>query len=780
MSEENNVRAMFMRRPAPSIMTPINAIAPETPISLQTSIISNLTANNTLREVSPTPGPGPQYEGAVGHYELTKPISKLSPAEIAQLNRVGFNITAKDIANDLTYQHQINALGELRSANAVTMQNGQITLKTPMNELPDNLYKDAVALGFGAAKPKGVSSQAYDWLNKEMPNGLVPWIIDKVSGRKTGTTKGVTIGNMWVDAVFGPETAEAAAVPIGSSERTFEGAANFLTNSNNFDYRTVSPDTISYTKKMSKEEQTSLGVLSLGGTIVSNYVMTAPIGVATDMALAGASKISSTLRVGIGKVSRMIGKHPDLARMIMYGTAVGMSAPEIADMYKRYQKGETDFDHFMFRIAEMGVGIAAGVKGFEAGGKFSRQLRNWYNTRSIQTKFPAETLMSERNIKGGKLYSYPKDLKPKDYANFFKVDARTNLGEEYLGNLEKGKYRVYHIASDQAESKISGDRHVVERYYSISPEYAKAHLKFEGMYTSSQPSKLRLGNLPGEEAGKLGLPGGPSTPYMFVTDVKVNVMPKGMTYTKTVSWLSNFAEKGVAYVPSIEFISKAENEAIIPRNSQFVLARTGLGMQFGDTTTIVEMWNPVSDSMAVQLKADGFTVVTGESLVVKSTSSPLSLPDQLLSVGIAPPSMLRPSINLSDSEVSRLAIKYGISKSEVRSIISSLNSAISSSKSTAMTSKRLSEALSSSAPSQSVPPPTEVLPAKLKLPQLTSEQRRYGQHIILFEVKLFYPGATQRYVIKSKTFHNAAQNALMRRNISAIPRDVRVRVIKND
>lgn len=727
----------------------------------------SLVEKGLLKEIHPIHAPplsGVYVPGNWVRYELTKNVLDYTPSELNDLRQAGYNIPTDQTALNTAYQN-------LKNVGAVSFKGDQFQLNVPVSQLPDNLRDDALTLGFeeqhGISEAVGLRESPVRMLYEYVKD--VPVLAEmsprgiqiRKPGEATGSERGLSIlGNI-----------ENTILAIPDMVLGLVGTTTFTERS--------SPSTISYARNLPEIERQKLEIVGLAGTAIGSYVSLKGAGFVVDNLFAGARTIAGRLGVSTSTVIKKISANKKLAGYVNKGVIIGLNTPSMVALYEagtKTARGEEELDKFAFQIAELAVSIGAGYKGYEAGTKSAQKFRNWLKTRKIEKGklFPAETLMSQRNLKGGKIYEYPKNLKPEEYSDYFKADARDHLGEEYLGKLTKGKYRVYHVGD-----KNLGERHIVQEYYSINEAYAKKHLKFPGLYTSSEPSKLRLGSMPGEKtSGNVGWPGAQSTSYMSVVDLKVDVIPKGLTHEQAMKWISNYAKKGVAYVPSVEFIS-AENEAIISMSTQMVAVRTGFGMQYGDKVTLVDLWNPVTNSQAVAMKNAGLTVKTYGEIIARDTRSSIALSDKLFTLGIAVPGQ-KVLTSISESDIARLSREYNMSESEVRLAISDFTSQITSSGQSQITTSNLKSIIE---PSETTPlsvvPPGVVPLAKLKFPHLKSEVREYGKHVIKFEVKLLYPSASQRYVIKSKTFHNATQNALMRRGTKTIPKIVKVKVIKS-
>lgn len=652
----------------------------------------NYLISQDIVEKVPMVGPLSKGQERPTSYTVTRlGLANASDKEFGMLQDLGFNVTSK-------MRTQAQAIQRLEAADVVSVEGNEVVFKASVTSLPDNLYKDAQTLGFKVDTVFGEQTDigkapsfiVLDWLKENAPSGIIPAIIDAVTGQKKGTTT-FSKQTAILNTISGkPPAAEAFATGIGGIETAVLDVLNFpqlFTGKPTIVLRTVSPDTISYTRNVSSAELTNLRFQSVAGYGVGSFIVSAGVGTATDLAFAGVRGIIA--RVGVqtpkylGKAATAIATRPNLAKGLVYGTAGVFAAPSYIQSYKQLEAGKIDSGQFVFDVTKKTVGMAAGFAGAQVGLEAGKSIRRWYAKRELEM-IPTDVLVSERNQQS-KLYTYPDDVPQSKWGEWFKKDAQRNIGEEYFGGLDEGKYRIYR----GAENVLQGEEHIVQEYYSITEKYALSHKKYRGAYFASEPSALRLGRTQTLSApdvpSRVGLAGGSVTRYLMVTDSGLASMPTGLTHPQSMRWLDSQVGKGTAFIPS-DFIS-SEAEAIMPMGTRMVKVGSGWGMQFGENVAVVDKWTPISTqeyNVLISGKLPtGMEVSTFGEVVSRTSFNP---PTETLSIGSIPqtvpmsdyklPSLAQVSVTSKRSNLSDRS--YEISNLETtKTIISNIEKSVS-------------------------------------------------------------------------------------------------------
>lgn len=758
--------------------------------------------------------------------ELTKSVTKLSTNELSQLQKIGMTVSQSTI----TYQ---SALDKLKNSGVVIVVNDQIQLKTSLQNLPDELYEAAKIVGFRTTDVgKGLSFAVYDWMKQNAPQGLIPALIDMATGKKPGTTKAISITGGLSLPMIQPlgrlPAVEKPSIIIGGIEQATLGtigwAQSLLTGKNSFDYRTVTPETIEYTRGLDPTEKINLQMAGLAGYALGTYVLTAGTGFVADMTLAGAKniavgiagKVGVTMPLTVAKIASTVASHPRLAQLVVYGTMVGLSAPEMAEMYNRYQSGLMDFDDFTYKIAQRGTGIIVGIKGFETGAKGGRALREWWNTRG-RTLIQIQELMRPETIQTGKLPTYSKNLPQTKWSREYKELAKKLTAEGYLGQLAPDEYRLWHGSGDVWKYRLN-EMTTVQTGESLN--------KFPGLFLSPEPSPLRLGGTSSfaTSPSKIGLPGTGTNAYLLAIDAYVDVMPSGLSRTELWSWLLKQVGSKTTYIPPVGMITP-EMESILPVGTKIINVGKGWYTNFGGHRILVDKWVIVPNEVASQIISTGLpkgmVLSTLGEVVSRSTTS---VADKILAFGLIPTSSTYSSTELSPQIVTNLAKEYNISETEVRSIVSSLgytrsdlSSSLTPSSSTPLSPQEISSLVTptslapssmplssdftpssippssippsgitpSSTPPSSVPPssvpPSEIPPSSIPpIPPIKPgfNGRTRGGKIVesefmkIFDVILQYYSTSEQFKIRANSFRSASFQALQRRKNKEIPEEV--------
>ena len=741
------------------------------PLSIPT-IPSQLVSRGLITR-EPMVGPLQPGQERPFKYTLTKPWSEYTEVQQEELKELGFTL--------ITTPPKINlALNRLVAAGAVNVSEDgqQVTLRTPMEQLPDNLYKDAISLGFTdkGTTGKTITRQYYDEIAKDPRKYYT--VADIISFDPKGATQ-----------------AEKTAVILGAFENFFGGIWGFLTGGE-YSPKTVTPSTVAYARNLPASEKFKLDVMAFAGNTMAVYLASLGIGAVADLTIAGATKIASGLGLttpsGIAKIALKISNSPKLSTYVQYGVTAGLNTPSMVALYKtgtKAAKGEVDLDDFALQLANVIAGIAVGKKGFKTGAEKSKWLRDWYNTRKA-IKFDFNQLTPPEIVDQWKTGRFPKYTE-KTYAEMveeFKRYAKEYNAEEVLGDLSKNRYRTYHTTSKNWGIKEGGIATVKfgdTRPIDNAPNFETVK-KFPGLFVDSVPSKyfLRVGSKTYQgDPTKLVLPGRGGTPAIMVIDTNIGVMPKFSTTTEVWTWLGVQAGKNKVYIPPSNMISP-EMEAIVPSTTTIIRIPGQFATKVDGSWVLVEKWALVGDDM--------IDVVGGMSLPKGSTLSTLGTriienpmtPESYLTWGVLPTATSFGSSQISSKEVSSLAAEYNISEAEVISILSSLGTSISTSTSAITAPSTLSTSKVSSVlegnspiPLSAVPPPAPLPLVKLEIPTRDIKSGIYKK-IMKFEVKLLYLPASQKYIVKSKSFHGAAKKTLMRRKSSKVPKRVKVRIIE--
>ena len=549
--------------------------------------------------------------------------------------------TKLQIAEHKKIKKQTDAINKLIKSGVAKEENGQIVLTKDYKAFTDNQIKTAKTAGFDVSDKENLSFTVFEY------------------GQKNLSKKNQKI-------------TEYTSVVLGQGEKVYSetiGALHsFVTGKPNTRNRSVTPETIGYTRNLSKQEEAYLTVGVIGSNYLANYAVAMPVGMVVGGVFKGASSIAKASGLkspqAITKIAQEISKHPQLAQAIIYAPIAGIEAKTVYDAYKAGTPTETILMNEAMRVGT----IMGQIQGLQSGFKVNAKIEEWYKTRG-RNLIPPEELFRSVTLETGKLPTY-EGKNRSSWSKEFKELAKKLSAEEYLGTVAPDEYRVWH----GTESPFS-----LKKGETLTVLDGKSLNKFPGLFVAPEPSPLRLpsgASYTGES--RLALPGLGGVSEIASIDALVEVMPSGMTRAQTQAWLNKQIGLKTAYIPPTSMIT-AEMEAIIPANSQLVKIGEEWYTNYAGHRVLVNQYILVAEGTTLSM------LPKGAEFVKLSQLSSYSLPIETtyLAYGIIPPTI---TTTLSTSEIKALSKLYGVSESTIRKMVSSLSSTVSDIKTSTVTS----------------------------------------------------------------------------------------------
>lgn len=594
---------------------------------------------------------------------------------------------------------------------------------------------------------------------------------------------------------------EYASVVVGSGEKVYTdtiGAfVSFIQSKPNTKNRSVTPETISYVRNLSKSDKIYLGIGAWGSEVLSNYGVMVPVGTALTGVFKGAASIARTSGLkspaAVSRIANEIAKHPKLAQAVLLAPIAGVEASEV---YEQYKAG-VPIDKILSNEALRVGNLYAQIKGLEAGFKLPGKVEQWWKTRN-RIAIPPEELFRAVTLETGELPSYKGARKT--WSKQFTDLAKLHPAESYLGEVAPGELRLWH----GRPTPFPGEEVIATgtKYY---PNRHGEGWKLYGLYLSPEPSPLRLGG-PASGAGssRLGIPGLAGTRELVTLDCIVDIAPSNLSplgpkgTSEAQMWFNKQVGLKTAYIPPVSLIT-TEMEAVLPPGTKLIKVNSDYYINWAGHRVLVNQYVVVSEEIAKKLiiPAGGFTDIEA----ILRNSADLSISEKYLYFGIPPPSIS----SLSSEQITQLAKYYGVSESEVRSLGLSLKSTLEDIKSLKTSSKpvELSDlklvldepstgitSITVTPPTEPPSPPTEPPstpeeppspteePAPTTISKKGVEQRRklnlsmfYGKKM-LYEATYDFKGEKSQTIgpIEARSLYDACQRAQrLRRTSKKLP-----------
>lgn len=396
-----------------------------------------------------------------------------------------------------------------------------------------------------------------------------------------------------------------------------------------------------------------------GASYLANTLAYIPVGVAVTGIFTGATKIAAGLKItspeAVKKIAQTIASQPLLAKAILYSTITSLEAAQI---YKEYKSGK-DMGDVLGREAVRAGALMGSFHGMDIGFRLPTKVKGWIDTRG-RTNIPLDELMSPEYIKGDKNIGLYQSGSKQQYSEEFKAYARRMSASKYMGEVAPNEMRLWHGTENY-------DQWIKRVGLTTDVAAGTSTSKFSGLFVAPELSPLRLPRGAGGsiEGGKLGIPTFGGTSYgAYGIDAIVDVMPSGMSRAETQAWLALQAGKRTAYIPPVSMITQ-EMEAIIPEGSKLRLVSTDWYINWQGVRV------PVNKYVLIGVEEVANATATGVKLVDYAVVAESTLPTKqvYLSFGLISPSGNSIS-NLSPREISVMASEYGVTVTEMKSIIS--------------------------------------------------------------------------------------------------------------